>query len=98
MNDDELRDLQERVSVLSAMAEGQGWALLLDAAAASVESRQLHILRGKCESFEEYKSECAFAHGMQYLMGVPGRMQETLEFELGLRRERSAAEDLEEVM
>jgi len=96
MNDDELRDLQERVAVVTDMTESVGWAMLVDAATAAIASKQLNILRGNCSSYEEYKSECSFSHGMDYLLKLPTRLQETLKRELELRQE--SADDLEGVI
>ena len=97
MNDDELRELQERVDVMTTMTETQGWTMLVDAAIAAIEGRRLHVLRGNCASFEEYKADCSFTQGMDFLLALPQRMQASLDLELGERRDREA-EELEEVM
>jgi hypothetical protein len=87
MNDDELRELQDRVDVIVSMAESAGWAYLVDAARATLLTKQMRIVQGKCDSFEEYKTDCAFGDGMEYLLRLPTRLQASLDDELALRAE-----------
>jgi hypothetical protein len=48
---------------------------------------QTRIVQGKCDSFEQYKTDCAFGDGMEYLLRLPTRLQASLDDELALRAE-----------
>jgi hypothetical protein len=92
MDDEELRDLQERVQVIMDMTSSPGWALLMDAARAALIAKQTRILQGKCETHEEYMAECAFGDGVEYLIGLPNRLQRSLDREHALREEEREEE------
>jgi hypothetical protein len=92
VNDEELRDLQERVSIIQSMTETGGWALFVDAAYAVLEQKASRITQGKCENHEDYRAECAFSDGVKYLIGLPGRLQKSLDLEL-VEREELAVEE-----
>lgn len=96
MTDEELRDLQERVQTISDMTASTGWAMLQDAAKAVLVSKQTRIIQGKCDNYEEYKTDCAFGDGVLYLINLPDRLQMRLDQELELRSE--AAEEAAELV
>jgi hypothetical protein len=97
MTDDELRDLQERVSVIVDMTESAGWLLLTDAAHAVLLHKQARIIQGKCATQEDYRADCAFGDGIQYLLGLPLRLQAQLDQELAERQALEAEAEAEAV-
>ena len=100
MNDEELRDLQERVALIVDMTQSQGWSLFQDAAQHTLEGRQNRVVQGRCDNWEEYKAEVAFTDGMRYVLNLPDTLQARLDQEMQLRREyeEEEAEEMEQVV
>ena len=92
MNDDELRDLQERVSLIAEMAASPGWTMLVDRAHASIRVAQQRVLRGLLEH-DEYLKQCANMEGMFFILDLPAKVQAELDQELGLRAELQEEEE-----
>ena|SRR5215831_5762507 len=98
MDDDELREMQERVTLIVDMTQTQGWNLLQDAAVSTLGGRQARIVQGHCESMEDYKAEVAFVDGMRYILNLPHTLQQRLDQEMELRREEEEEEEVEELV
>lgn len=94
MDEQELRDLQERVALVKEMAAHPGWRMLQDRALHTLLIKQTYIIQGKCKSYEEYLKEVAFTDGVEYLMKLPDRLD--LELEMALDN-LPPAEDEDEI-
>lgn len=78
MTEEELRDLQERVALVKELTSHPGWELLLDASRHALLKVQVRVIQGKCETYEEYVKECSFGDGVEYMMGLPARLESQL--------------------
>jgi len=93
MNDEELRDLQERVALIGEMAAHPGWAMLTDRAHHTIALRQQRLLNGKLEDFAEYQKEVAYMDGMFFVLRLPDQVKGELDDEMGYRAELEEAEE-----
>jgi hypothetical protein len=91
VTDDELRVLQEQVTLIQTMSESQGWWLLVQEARGMLVAKQMKIIQGKCKTYEEYKMDCSFGDGIEYLLKLPTYWQNQLDQELSERRDYQEA-------
>jgi hypothetical protein len=92
MTPEELRDLQERVALVTDMVGDPGWVMLVDRARHTMGTRQVRIVQGKCQDHEEYARECAFVDGMRYVLELPERLELELAQALALIEEEREEE------
>jgi len=95
VNDDELRDLQERCALIAEMAASPGWAMLVDRATASIRVEQQRVLNGKLDH-DTYLKSCAYMDGQFFILQLPGRVAAELANELSLREEMHEEEALDD--
>ena len=89
MNDDELRNLQERVQIISDLASSVGWAYAMDRVVSQVAIYQNRLILGKAKDYEEYIKWVAYTDGLSFVLDLPKKVQEELERELARRDEET---------
>lgn len=79
MEDNDFRDLQERVALIESMASTHGWEMLIDRSRATLLNRQTRVVQGRCASYEDYLKECSFMDGIEHVLTLPTRVRLELE-------------------
>ena|SRR5215831_13584432 len=87
MDDNELRDLQERVQLIEEMAGTNGWLMLADRAHATLAQRQQRLLVGSPKDYTDYVKEVAFIDGAFFVLRLPEQVRAELEAEMVFRQE-----------
>jgi hypothetical protein len=82
VNDDDRRDLIERVHQMQEMEKTQGWTLLKDYVNRHFEIRYRELVNGNVTSHEEYKAKCAWLQGAQFVLSATKDLALSLEREL----------------
>jgi len=87
MTDEELRDLQERVSVIREMVGRSGWIYAMDRVAHQINIFQNQIILGKAKDHQQYKEWVAYTDGLSFILQLPDKVQSELDRELARREE-----------
>jgi len=95
MNDDELRDLQERVQLITELTQQPGWTMFYDRVAADVEISQRRLMNGHLPDYLEYQKEVAKLNGMLLVLNLPAQVQSELDDEMAARAEQEEPEEAE---
>jgi hypothetical protein len=90
MTPDELRDLKERSSLIQELTKHPGWEIYCDRAKATMLQKQRRLVQGLCSSYEDYKQECAFTDGLEFMLRLPERVN--AELQQALDQEQAARE------
>lgn len=93
MNEEQYRELQERVHVLRELANTSGWLYLTDLANDRLLSHRGRLRRGLLETLEEYKYIAGFVQGAEFILGLPEGAEKLLqEAEQQIAESRVAAQ------
>jgi hypothetical protein len=91
VEDDELRDLQERVALIEEMSSHPGWTMLTDRAHATLRSTQQSIINGRLD-LDTYRNRCGFIEGAFFILNLPGAVRSELDEEMFSRGEQEDAD------
>lgn len=78
MNDDELRDLQERAHQIRELQAMPQWAMLHDYVSAMVNAKNRSLLNGNAKTIEEYRADAGWINGALFVLNAADRLDEQL--------------------
>lgn len=93
MTEAELRDLQERVSLVNEMAQTPGWQMLLDRARHTMVLMQTRMIQGRYKDWDEYRNDVAYTDGVEFMMTLPKRLNDELATAMLVGPEKTADDE-----
>ena len=74
--DQRLRELIERASVVEALSQHPGWPLYVDYLKALSATSQYYVINGNVATIEEYKERVGYLRGIRDAIEAPALLQQ----------------------
>lgn len=92
MEENELRELQERAHRIRQLTSTPDWELLRDYCSTIINAKNRHLLNGNAKSIEDYRADAGWISGAMFVLNASEHLESQLETQLQLRAEYEAAE------
>jgi len=92
VDENELRELQERAHRIRQLQSGPEWELLCDYCSTVINAKNRHLLNGNAKSIEEYRADAGWISGAMFVLNAADHLDQQLETQIQLKAEYDAAE------
>jgi hypothetical protein len=92
LEENELRDLQERAHLIREMTRTPAWELLRDYCSTVVDAKTRNLLSGHAATVEEYRADAGFVSGARFVLEAGDRLEQQLQLAMQWEAEYKAAE------
>lgn len=94
MDENELRELQERVHRIKQLTSSSDWELLRDYCSTMVNAKNRHLLNGNAKTIEEYRADAGWISGAMFVLNAADHLEQKLTMELQTQAEYAAAAEV----
>lgn len=92
MNENELRDLQERTHRIRELQRDPAWELLHDYCSTIINAKNRNLLNGNAKTIEDYRADAGWISGAMFVLKAADHLEQQLETQMQLKAELEAAE------
>jgi len=92
MDDNELRELQERAHQIRELAKHPSWALLTDYCSTVINAKNRFLLNGGAKTIEDYRADAGWISGAMFVLNAADHLDQQVATQVSLRAEMAAAE------
>lgn len=94
VNDDQLREIQERAHQIRELTRDPKWAILADYVGAMISAKNRSLLNGNAKTIEEYRGEAGWISGAYFVLQAADHLDRQLEDASKINEELKAVASL----
>jgi hypothetical protein len=93
MNENELRELQERAHRIRQLQSGPDWELLKDYCSTVINAKNRGLLNGNAKTIEDYRADAGWISGAMFVLNAADHLDQQLETQMEIRQELKLVEE-----